>query len=74
MLRKKAFDAVIKAHKDAARMGRIPEMNEIVEYLSKRVKANATVKGIYRKWIISEALVKGKHIFGCIRESDFVNI
>ncbi len=74
MLRKKAFDAVIKAHKDAARMGRIPEINEIVEYLSKRVKANATVKGIYRKWIISEALVKGKHIFGCIRESDFVNI
>ena len=74
MLRKKAFDAVIKAHKDVTRMGRIPEMNEIVEYLCKRVKANATVKGIYRKWIISEALVKGKHIFGCIRESDFVNI
>ena len=72
--RRKAFDAVLKAHKDATGKGRIPDMDEIMEYLSKGMDAGATVKGIYRKWIVSEALLKGKGIFGSIRERDFINI
>ena len=72
--RKKCFEAVVKAHKDASQMGRMPDIHEITEYLQIGLQVNASVKGIYRKWIISEALLKGKRIFSGITEHDFVNI
>jgi hypothetical protein len=64
----------VKAHKDASQMGRMPDIHEITEYLQIGLQVNASVKGIYRKWIISEALLKGKRIFPGITEHDFVNI
>lgn len=72
--RKKCFEAVVKAHEDASQMGRMPDIHEITEYLQIGLQVNASVKGIYRKWIISEALLKGKRIFSGITEHDFVNI
>ena len=72
--RKKSMEAVIKAHKDAAAMSKAVTPSEIEEYLTRNIDKGQEVKGIYKKWIVSEALIKGKGISGSIKETDFINI
>ena len=68
------MEAVIKAHKDAAAMSKAVTPSEIEEYLTRSIDKGQEVKGIYKKWIVSEALIKGKGISGSIKETDFINI
>lgn len=71
---KKSMDAVLKAHKDAAANSRAVSIPKIEEYLEKCNTDLTTVKGIYKKWIITEAMIKGERIFGSIKGTDFINI
>ena len=72
--KKKSMDAVLKAHKDAAANSRAVSIHEIEGYLEKCNTNLTTVKGIYKKWIITEAMIKGERIFGSIKGTDFINI
>lgn len=67
-LRTDCFRSVMKAHRDSASLIVRTDREAIAGYLRKR-KAN--VRGIWKKWIILESIIKGDKIFGSIREKDF---
>lgn len=64
------FKSVIQAHGDFRRMSTRPEKEAVVNYL-KEYGGSSQVKGIYRKWIILQSMLKGSGIFGSIRREDF---
>ena len=69
-LKKDCFDAVLKAHKEYRKMRISPTVQDIMEYL-KEFGESASVKGIYRKWIVLESMLKGDKIFQNIDQGGF---
>ena len=70
----KSMKAVFNAHKEYRKMTRRNEKAAIEEYLQKHY-GKASVKGIYKKWIILQSMLKGERIFGLInKEDDFYKI
>ena len=69
-LKKDCFDAVQKAHREYQKMRISPTVQDILAYLKEYGKC-ASVKGIYRKWIILEAMLKGSKIFQSIEQEGF---
>ena len=67
------FNAVLKAYKEYRKLKQTSGRDEIRNYLTK-VKPGTGVKGIYRKWIILQSILKGEDIFGFIHEDDFYKI
>ena len=66
----KSFKSVCKAHKEYRSMRQSPAYAQVLEYLSN--KGRAEIFGIYNRWIVLQALLKGKNIFVNIRERDFL--
>ena len=62
--------AVYKAHRDYRMAKKIPGTEQITEFLRNAGK-DVTVRGIYGKWIILQALLKGDSIFESINKKDF---
>ena len=69
-LKKDCFDAVLKAHKEYRKMRISPTVQDIMAYL-KEIGESASVKGIYRKWIVLESMLKGDKIFQNIDQGGF---
>ena len=69
-LKKDCFDAVLKAHKEYRKMRISPTVQDIMTYL-KEFGESASVKGIYRKWIVLESMLKGDKIFQNIDQGGF---
>ena len=69
-LKKDCFDAVLKAHKEYRQMRISPTVQDIMAYL-KEFGESASVKGIYRKWIVLESMLKGDKIFQNIDQGGF---
>ena len=57
--------AVYKAHSQQRHMQQLPTKEEIREYLKNH--NNLKIQGIYNKWIIPEAIIKGNKIFETVR-------
>lgn len=68
-----AFKAVKKAHKEYRKLSKGINKADIELYLNGFMK-KGHVKGMYRKWIIMEALIRGKQIFSHITDKDFYRI
>ena len=64
------FKAVLRAHKEYRRLTVRPLRSQIETYLEAHGN-DASVKGIYRKWIILRSMVMGDRIFRSIRTEDF---
>lgn len=62
------FKSVLKAHRDAASMRRTVDEDAVATYLK---EGKGEVKGVYRRWIIPRAIIKGSNIFKSIDEKDF---
>lgn len=62
------FKAVLKAHKDAKGMVRRPSKEDVASYIR---EGNGCVRGIYKKWIITSSILRGKRIFESIKDKDF---
>ena len=62
------FKAVWKAHKDAGKMVRRPAREEVEAFIT---AGKGSVRGIYGKWMIAAAILKGDKIFSSIKEKDF---
>ena len=69
-LKTACFKAVLKAHKDAADMLIRPSKEDVATYIREN---KGQVRGIYRKWIITSSILKGKRIFSSIKDKDFYN-
>lgn len=68
------FKAVIKAYSEVKDYSpTYPDTASLKEYL-KEYGERASVKGIYRKWIILESVLRGRNIFRSIREKNFYKI
>ena len=67
-LKKDCFKSVLKAHRDAAEMGRRPSEAEVAGYIR---SGKGCIKGMYSKWIILRSVLRGKNIFVSIKEKDF---
>ena len=70
---KESFKAVWRAHQEFYEMRTGTDRTSIRDYLLAKGE-KASVTGIYRKWIILASALKGKAIFGSIREKDFYKI
>lgn len=64
------FKAVWKAHGEYRSKRNSPDMAQIRDYLESHGKA-ASVEGWYSRWIIPQAMLRGKGIFRSIRKEDF---
>ena len=62
------FKAVMKAHDEYKKLKLAPA--PIQEYLEE-YGSRAEIKGIYGKWIVLAALLKGSKVFGSIKDEDF---
>ena len=69
-LKTDCFKAVLKAHKDAAVMVRRPSKADVAAFIK---EGKGSVRGIYRKWIITSSILKGEKIFSSIKDKDFYN-
>ena len=69
-LKTDCLKAVLKAHKDARRLVRRPSKEDIAAFIR---EDRGSVTGIYRKWIITASLLKGKRVFSSIKDKDFYN-
>jgi hypothetical protein len=68
--RTKCFSAVWKAHKEFRKLAVRQSRPHIETYLGE-YGDKATVKGIYRKWIVLESMLNGENIFRSIEDRDF---
>ena len=68
-----SFSSVVKAHKEYKKLRKDIGREEIRNYLE-NVKPDTGVAGIYSKSIIVQSTLKGKAIFGSIKEADFYKI
>ena len=64
------FKAVVRAHKEYRQFRRRQTAGDIRRYLD-MYAGSSEVRGIYRKWIVLSSMLKGKKVFGSIREQDF---
>lgn len=69
-LKWECFKAVYRAHKDYRHDKRKLGTDEISDFL-KNAGKEVSVRGIYGRWIILRALLKGNSIFKSINEKDF---
>ena len=69
----KSVKSVFKAHEEYHRLTRKVKPEELEQYL-KNYSAKTDVKGIYKKWIILQSMLKGRSIFKDITADDFYNI
>lgn len=69
-LKTDCFKAVLKAHKEYRQLKNTPSPAQIQEYLESCGKTGE-VKGIYRKWIVLQSVLKGGRVFGTVRKEDF---
>ena len=69
----KSLCAVVKAHKEYRVLKARPDKAAIKNYLEKN-GGNAGVTGIYGKWIVLQAILKGDNIFDFIVKDDFYKI
>ena len=60
------FQAVIKAHREYRQLVKETNMEEIEQYLIEKGKV-AGVEGIYKDWIVPQALIHRKDIFKMLR-------
>ena len=65
------FNSVRKAHKEYRRLRRSPDQKAITLYLQNYCM-DASVKGMYSRWIVLQSILKGNDIFGFITEDDFI--
>lgn len=65
------FNSVRKAHKEYRQMRRSPDRNAVTLYLQNYCM-DASVKGMYSRWIVLQSILKGNDIFGFITEDDFI--
>ena len=72
-LKTDCFKAVIKAHKEYRQLDRPATCSQVKEYLG-MYGSKAEVKGIYRKWIVLRAMLKGEKVFSSIDGKDFYKI
>ncbi len=68
--RTKCFSAVWRAHKEFRNLA-VRQSREDIEAYLERYGNKAAVKGIYRKWIVLESMLKGEDIFRSIEDRDF---
>ena len=69
-LKTDCFKAVLKAHKEYRQMKTDTSPAQIQAYLEEYGKVGE-VKGIYRKWIVLQSVLKGTKVFGAVRAEDF---
>jgi hypothetical protein len=67
------FRSVYRAHKEYKVLTTHPDADQIKLYLQNYWN-EATVTGIYRKWIVLQSMLKGSHIFNSIADKDFYKI
>lgn len=67
------FKAVCKAHGDFRIKSRGNDAQAVMAYLHD-CDRNTTVKGIYKKWIVLQSMLKGNAIFRFIMDEDFYKI
>ena len=67
------FKAVRKAHGDFRIKSRTNDAQAVMAYLHD-CDRNTTVKGIYKKWIVLQSMLKGNAIFRFIMDEDFYKI
>ena len=67
------FNAVCRAHKEYKSKCRGTDIKDIEMYLQ-NCTPDRCVKGIYRKWIVLQSMLKGKNIFHFITDEDFYKI
>jgi len=72
-LRWKYFKTVLKAHKDFSSLMTMPCKEDVIRYLEKD-GSGKSVRGIYSRWIVLRAILKGEDIFSCIKREDFYKI
>lgn len=68
--KRECFKAVWKAHGEYRSKRNSPDVAQIRDYLERHGKA-ASVEGWYSRWIIPQAMLRGKDIFRSIRKEDF---
>lgn len=71
-LRIESFRSVWRAHKEYRKMTHRPTIEEVMSHIQ-AFGGIINVKGVYRKWIILESLLKGSNVFGSIRKKDFID-
>lgn len=64
------FKAVLKAHKDVSGMVRRPSRNDVEAFVREN---KGSLRGMYRKWIITSSILTGDRIFSSIKDKDFYN-
>lgn len=67
------FKSVLKAHKDYNSLCTDISKEDLKGYIA-RIGKNAEVKGIYRRWIVLQAMIKGRNTAASIKEKDFYKI
>ena len=67
------FKSVYKAHKEFKAKTKRLDVEQITHYLQ-NISEETGVTGIYKKWIILRAMLKGGKIFNSIAERDFYKI
>ncbi len=68
------FKAVLEAHRECRSLSdNVHDRTQVAEYL-RRYGSEASVTGIYRKWIILEALLRQSKVFSAIKENNFYKI
>lgn len=65
------FNSVRKAHKEYRRLRTGPDRKTVTLYLQNYCM-DASVKGMYGRWIVLQSILKGNDIFGFITEDDFI--
>lgn len=65
-----SFKAVLKAHEEYGKLALSPSEDDIRKYLEDYGR-KSSVRGIYKKWIILESMLKGGKIFASVKEQDF---
>ena len=65
--------SVYKAHKEYRNLGRKTDRKSVTLYLQNWC-TEASVNGMYSRWIVLEQMLKGENIFGYIIDDDFYKI
>lgn len=66
----KSCRSVFEAHNEYRRLRSSPDSGEVVRYLD-TYGQKTSVRGTYSRWIVSQALLKGRRIFASIKPEDF---
>lgn len=73
LLKYRYFQSVLKAHREYRKFAMSQTKCNLVCYLN-LFADKAEVKGIYSRWIIPIAFLKGKDVFGAIKQDKFLTL